>query len=229
MGQPLLFYAVIALSAMHVSQTTAPSARPVAEMYHTRCIRYLISLDSGDPLIEQGVALATTCLLRSYEILAEGHDPNRHLKGAYSLVSHSLASELQRNFFDDPSGGLLHSGFWNYLREDITFSLFGHYPLKIDLDHIPKLRNVSSDQDHLNAISLLLGRIINIAFGPTPEKAGHDWEVALSYIKDWLSDLPAHCEPFSRAKVPPFSGLPTAHMLKPCHGNTLSCDAPIRN
>jgi hypothetical protein len=70
LDESLLFHAVIALSAMHVSQTTAPSARAIAETYHRRCIRQLIDLDPEDALIERGVALAVTCLLRSYEILA---------------------------------------------------------------------------------------------------------------------------------------------------------------
>jgi hypothetical protein len=70
LDEPLLFCAIMALSAMHVSQTTAPSARTVAETYHRRCVRYLINLNPDDELIEKGVALATTCLLRSYEILA---------------------------------------------------------------------------------------------------------------------------------------------------------------
>ncbi len=218
---------------MHVSQTTAPSARTIAETYHTQCIRRLINLDPEDMLIKKGLALATTCLLRSYEILAgernhynpmlariadrwayaEDRDPNRHLKGAFSL-----ASQLQ-DFVDHPSGGLLHSGFWNYLREDITFSLFGNCPLKIDLDYTTKLHNVSSDQDQLNAISLVLGRIINAMIGSTVEKAGDSWEIMLSYVKDWLSELPTHFQPFSRATLPSLSRLPTIHMLKACHGN----------
>ncbi|KAI1428777.1 hypothetical protein F5Y12DRAFT_782368 [Xylaria sp. FL1777] len=211
LDEPLLFYAVIALSAMHVSQTTAPSARNIAETYHAQCIRRLIDLDPDDMLIKKGVALATTCLLRSYEILAEDHDPNRHLKGAFSL-----ASQLQ-DLSDRPSGGLLQSGFWNYLREDITFSLFGNCPLKIDLVHIPKVRIVSSDQDQLNAISLILGRIINAMIGSTAEDAGGSWEIMLSYIKDWLSELQIYFQPFSRAALPSLSRLPTVHMLKACH------------
>ncbi|KAI0974985.1 hypothetical protein F4678DRAFT_421558 [Xylaria arbuscula] len=211
LDESLLFYAVIALSAMHTSQTTAPSARTVAETYHAQCIRRLIDLDPEDMLIKKGVALATTCLLRSYEILAEDHDPNRHLKGAFSL-----ASQLQ-DFVGHPSGSLLHSGFWNYLREDITFSLFGDCPLKIDLSHTPQLGDLSSDQDQLNAISLVLGRIINSMIGSTTEKASDNWEVMISYVKNWVSELPTHFQPFSRATLPSLSRLPTVHMLKACH------------
>ncbi|KAI8945227.1 hypothetical protein F4801DRAFT_598198 [Xylaria longipes] len=211
LDEPLLFYAVIALSAMYVSQTAAPSARTIAEAYHTRCIRRLIDLDLEDVLTKKGVALASTCLLRSYEILTGGQDPNRHLKGAFSL-----ASQLQ-GFLDQPAGGLLHSGFWNYLREDITFSLFGNCPLKINLDPIPRLCNVSSDQDYLNAVSLVLGRIINAVIGTSADRTEDDWETTLSYVEDWLSDLPTHFRPFSRTTLPSLSRLPTVHMLKACH------------
>ncbi|KAI1201986.1 hypothetical protein F5X97DRAFT_271785 [Nemania serpens] len=210
LDEPLLFYAIIALSAVYVSQTTVPSARTIAEAYHTRCIRRLIELNPEDALIKQGVALAVTCLLRSYEILAESRDPNRHLKGAFSL-----ASQFQ-NFLDHPSGGLLHSGFWNYLREDITFSLFRNCALKINLDPVPAPGNVSSDQDRLNSISLILGRIINAMIGSTSEMAGGTWEAMWSYVKDWLSGSPAHFQPFSRAALPSLSRLPTVHMLKSC-------------
>ncbi|KAI1153077.1 hypothetical protein F4825DRAFT_461351 [Nemania diffusa] len=211
LDEPLLFSAVIALSAIVISQTTASSARTVAEAYHTRCIRRLIDLDSEHVLIKKGVALAATCLLRSYEILSEGRDPNRHLKGAFSL-----ASQFQ-DCLDRPSRGLLHSGFWNYLREDITFSLFGNCPLKIDFDPIPTLRNISSDQDHLNAISLVLGRIINTMIGSTAKNAGDAWETMWRFVQDWLSNLPTHFRPFSRATLPSISRLPTVHILKACH------------
>ncbi|KAI0407054.1 hypothetical protein F4802DRAFT_612678 [Xylaria palmicola] len=211
LDEPLLFNSVIALSAVHISRTTAPSAGTVAETYHTRCIRRLINLEPEDVLIEGGVALATTCLLRSYEILAENHDPNTHLKGAFSLASQLRVS------LDLPPRGLYHSGFWNYLREDITFSLFGNCSLKIDLDPIPDLRTALSDQDHLNTMSLILGRIINSMIGSTAENAENYWRAMLSYVEDWISGLPTHFEPYSKAALPSLSKLPTVHMLRGCH------------
>ncbi len=66
----LLFSAIIALSAIHVANTTAGTARAAAEFYHGCCIRFLIGLDDAALQTLGGVALATTCLLRSYEILA---------------------------------------------------------------------------------------------------------------------------------------------------------------
>lgn len=67
--EPLLFYAIIALSAMHMCKTTASSFRSTAELYHLRCVKLIITIDEDDAVMAGGVALAATCLLRSYEIL----------------------------------------------------------------------------------------------------------------------------------------------------------------
>ncbi|SCB65926.1 unnamed protein product [Fusarium graminearum] len=75
LDEPLLFSAIIALSAMHTCKTSSPSFRKVAEFYHHRCIRLLITLSEGNQLITRGIALAATCLLRSYEILDGDVDP----------------------------------------------------------------------------------------------------------------------------------------------------------
>lgn len=70
LDEPLLFYAIIALSAMHASKTTVGSLHATAELYHRNCVRLLISLEEDHQLVRRGVALAATCLLRSYEIMA---------------------------------------------------------------------------------------------------------------------------------------------------------------
>lgn len=46
------------------------SLQPLAEEHHTRCVKLLIELDSENELVSGGIALAATCLLRSYEILS---------------------------------------------------------------------------------------------------------------------------------------------------------------
>lgn len=68
LDEPLLFYAIIAVAALHVSKTRTKSLKDVAEGYHDRCITCLIALKEDDQLISNGRALAATCLLRSYEI-----------------------------------------------------------------------------------------------------------------------------------------------------------------
>ncbi len=211
LDDPLLFSAVIALSAMHVSNTVtaaASSAREVADLYHGCCIRLLIGLQESDRRLEGGVALAATCLLRSYEILdtAQDADPNRHLRGAYSLATFPFQNHEGSIPTTLLSRGLFAAGFWNYLREDITFSLFRRCPLKIDLDLLispfssvlsPSDNMPSEDEDYLNAISLILGRIINAAFVPSSGGKSDSlgmmddtWAALLDMVKSWRNGLP---------------------------------------
>lgn len=68
LDNPLLFSAVIALSAMQTCKTTAAGKRATAELYHGECVRLLIALDSNADFAEREVALAAACLLRTYEI-----------------------------------------------------------------------------------------------------------------------------------------------------------------
>ncbi|KAI0018268.1 hypothetical protein F4780DRAFT_752044 [Xylariomycetidae sp. FL0641] len=201
----------MALSAMHLSRTTVPSSKGLAESYHGKCIHGLISIDPNSVLIERGVALAATCLLRSYEILDENEDPNRHLRGAYSFACQ------QQPILDSPLDRLRCLGFWNYLREDITFSLFRRCPLKMDLSTIHDVNPPTSDHDHLNAISLVLGRVVNAAIQENTEMSDGSWETLIAQVKVWSSRLPRHFEPFSRALVPGLTSLPSIRVLRHCH------------
>ena len=66
----LLLNAVLAFSAIHKCRTGQSSLKDLADDYHARCLRLLIGLQQSDPAVSDGTALAATCLLRSYEILA---------------------------------------------------------------------------------------------------------------------------------------------------------------
>ena len=146
----------------------------------------------------------------------EEEDPNRHLQGAYSLAS-------QQQFrIDRPQDGLVTTGFWNYLREDITFSLFTLCPLKMDLDPVPPLTEFKSDQSYLNAISLILGRIVNATFGSQaiPETK---WIDLFNQVQAWRASLPRRLEPYSRALEPSSTPLrlPSIWTLQDCHGTSI--------
>ncbi|KDN61061.1 putative conserved hypothetical protein [Colletotrichum sublineola] len=214
--QALSFSAILALSAVHMSRTSAPSARTAAEFYHGHCVRLLIDLMADDYGDEdtQGLALASVCLLRSYEILSalnstEEVDPNRHLQGAYSLAA--LRSPLN----DYLGSGLRAAGFWNYLREDITFSLFRQCPLKIDLERMPLPTRHDTDQDHLNTVSLILGRIINACFsGAVTEEV---WTFLFGMLQDWRSGLPPRFAPFAKTDRGLGLALPSIWMLRDYH------------
>jgi hypothetical protein len=212
LDEPLLFCAIIALSAMHTCQTSAPSFRKVAEFYHHRCVQLLIRLTEGDELITRGVALAATCLLRSYEILDGDVDPYMHLRGAYSMAS--LHGVLSGNL----QAGLLGAGFWNYLREDITFSLFEECPLKMNLENTPLVSHHDSDQDYLNSITLVLGKIINRAFGHNSDEIQLD--TAIESLKAWRNTCPDHMKLFSRVQSETNTShlFPAVWFLQHCHG-----------
>ncbi|RKK46087.1 hypothetical protein BFJ66_g8732 [Fusarium oxysporum f. sp. cepae] len=215
LDEPLLFCAVIALSSMHACKTSAPSFRKVAEFYHHRCVQFLIALDAGDELISRGVALAATCLLRSYEILDGDVDPNMHLRGAYSMASlHDVLSGI-------PQAGLLGAGFWNYLREDITFSLFEECPLKMNLESTPLMIQHTSDQDYLNSITLILGKIINISFKQDTD--GRQWDYIKEDLKSWRNSCPRHMKPYSRlqGEITTSHLFPAIWFLQPCHAAIL--------
>ncbi|KAK1986230.1 hypothetical protein LZ30DRAFT_706158 [Colletotrichum cereale] len=207
--------AILALSAVHMSRTSAPSARAAAEFYHGHCVRLLIGLAAEDYGDEdtQGFALASVCLLRSYEILSEEVDPNRHLQGAYSLAAY-------RNPLTDYMGpGLGAAGFWNYLREDITFSLFRRCPLKMNLEQMPLPTRHDTDEDHLNAVSLILGRIVNACFsGAVTEGA---WTLLSGMLQDWRSRLPPRFAPFAKSDRGLGLALPSIWMLRDCHAAAL--------
>lgn len=211
----LPFAAILALAAVHVSQTTAPSAKAAAEFYHGHCISILIGLKDEDDcdVDTRGLALASVCLLRSYEILSEEVDPNMHLRGAYSLAAY------RNPLIDYLGSGLRTAGFWNYLREDITFSLFQRCPLKIDLDQMPLPREHDTDQSYLNTVSLILGRIINACFsGAITEQA---WVVLFDLLRNWSLSLPARFRPYSRQDPGLGLSLPSIRMLRECHASAL--------
>ncbi|KAJ4243966.1 hypothetical protein NW757_010899 [Fusarium falciforme] len=215
LDEPLLFCAILALSAMHVCKTSANGFRKLAEFYHHRCVQRLIELDQGDELITRGVALAATCLLRSYEILDSDIDPNMHLRGAYSMTP--LHDVLSGNL----QPGLPGAGFWNYLREDITFSLFEKCPLKMDLTTTPLLVNHHSAQDYLNSITLILGKIINTTFGS--DLTGSEWGSAMEMLSQWRAACPERIQHFSREKAQPgtINLFPAVWFLQPCHAATM--------
>lgn len=126
-----------------------------------------------------------------------------------------LSGSLQRD--------LLAAGFWNYLREDITFSLFQNCPLKMDLESIPLILSHETDQDYLNSISLVLGKIINVAFDH--REMSSEFSIYMSMVQDWWSHRPRHLEPFSRQPEVPGTAqtLPLIWFLQPCHGEYLLC------
>ncbi|KAK4198909.1 phytanoyl dioxygenase [Triangularia verruculosa] len=162
LDSPLLFSAILALSAMQTSNTISPSTKAVAEFYHSHCVRLLIAFDSNADFAQREITLAAACLLRTYEIQDEETDPIRHLQGAFSLASSYLPGTHETEY------PILAAGFWNYLREDITHGLFEHRPLKMDVSTLSPPKESPADQTWLNAVSLILGQILSCYMHQSP-------------------------------------------------------------
>lgn len=102
---------------------------------------------------------------------------------------------------------LISAGFWNYLREDITVALMEKRPLKIDLSNV-SMPNPIEDNDRANAISQLLGIVINRCLGKdAPALALSEWTSLQTDLDRWKADLPRTFEPVSlssprRSKFP---------------------------
>ena len=96
------------------------------------------------------------------------------MQGAYSLAS-------RRGLLNDASNLLFTAGFWNYLREDITFSLFEGCTLKMDVSGVGPLN--TGQPGHLHDMSLILGRLINATF--ERPIAGEEWTELAETTAAW--------------------------------------------
>lgn len=189
----LLFAATIAFAAIYMHRKES-FPRAVADKYHNQCVKLLVALSPSDQDTQDGTALASTCLLRSYEILSEDEDPGRHLFGASTLAP-AIPD------FEDRS--LRAAGFWNFLREDISYALMHECPLKVRVGRASG--QPTDDDDAVNIATLLLGRAINVAFG------GHQDDV-LPELDHWQQNFSS--QPFSRINDRPF---PTIRMTRDGH------------
>ena len=176
--------------------------------YHEQCVQHLLRLSSEDIQHDRGFHLAAVCTLRSYEILAEDFDPNRHLSGAYAF------SAAPSPAMDRPS--LWRAGFFNYLREDITFSLMNRTALKIDLTDMEIPDSAFDDEDQLNVAALHLAEAVNLRFGE--ECKTHLCEKVSDRFRRWSESLPSQFTPFydDTSGVTP-AVFPTIRLLRDCH------------
>ena len=208
LSRPLLLNAIIAFAAIHLSRTNAPSMKSTAEKFHSRCVTLLLALNENDIEARDGTTLAAVCLLRSYEILAEDFDPNRHLSGAFALAANNARSLYE------PS--LSRAGFFNYLREDITFSLINRCPLKIDLSTIAIPTEARNDEDQLNVATLYLADTINRVFAHGT-LSGPRKNDQLNFSM-WRSSLPIQFTPYFETSMGHATNtFQTIRMLRECH------------
>ncbi|KAE9375243.1 hypothetical protein N431DRAFT_542827 [Stipitochalara longipes BDJ] len=213
MNNPILFKAVIAFSACHVSRTSGEGRyQDLGHEYHAACIRDLLEVLSDVHPEMQGDFLATTCLLRSYEILNGDTRQQHHLLGAYSLASSAHIDLSQR--------GLPQSGTWNYLREEITVALELRRPVRMGsgFEFVPSA-NMADDM-WSNYISYILAKIINFCFDVSSsvafEQRKSTWQELETEVSGWRENRSRSFNAFSTA---PKSGnaFPSIWLLSPWH------------
>ncbi len=215
LSDPLLFGAIVAFAAVHERRTSkSPAAAAIAHTFHEDCVKRLIDLDPTHPDYDSGHALAAVCLLRSYELLAENSDPNRHLSGAHALAS-SCSVDMRHS-------SLMRAGFYNYLREDITYSLINRCLLKLDRRSItsPQLPSLGAadDEEQLNIASVFLAQVINEVFDPERDKR----MLPSKEFRNWRSSLPEQFAPYHTTHGD-VDGIefPTVRLLRDCHVSVL--------
>lgn len=158
--------------------------------------------------------------------------------GAYSYASNDP--------IDFSGSGVLQTGAWNYLREEITVALIRRRAVRMSqifdfYSQIPSGYVFPS-----NSISFLLAKVINFALENSSEQQTL-WERRLLWrslradLDNWKADLPHDFAPFSHSVIAenPF---PSIWLLQPYHGKHIlertsgkrlimfsSCCAPVQS
>lgn len=115
------------------------------------------------------------------------------------------------------TSNLWKAGFFNYLREDITFSLMNRRTLKIDLANMQIPDKAVDDEDQLNIAALYLAEAINFRFDP--EAIPSAGKILLDRFDGWRISLPEQFKPFydSSGGVITPGVFPTIRLLRDCH------------
>ncbi|KAJ5222609.1 uncharacterized protein N7469_008849 [Penicillium citrinum] len=157
---PLLLSAILAFSAISLlsSSISGPWADQ-ANFYLLESVEILLEVTRNiEAAVSDGEVLAAICLLRSYEIISENLGSQSHLRGYYSILA-STSINL------DSLSSLARASFWNFLRENITVALIERQKLMVELPDELVPKDLDSDDDYANAITILLGQVINQCFG----------------------------------------------------------------
>ncbi|OQE22322.1 hypothetical protein PENSTE_c010G03833 [Penicillium steckii] len=206
---PLLLSSLLAFSAISLHNSSgSESWVDQAEFYHLESVQILLKVTSNiEAVVADGEVLAAICLLRSFEIISENLGSQSHLQGYYSMLA-STSIHL------DSLSNLARASFWNFLREDITMALIERRTLMIELsdDQIPK--DLVFDDDYANAITILLGQVINVGFSKAVHKVSAERFSSLGKkLEAWKASLPDSFMPIvnddsvDRSKRPfPFMG-----------------------
>ncbi|MCJ1443744.1 MAG: hypothetical protein MMC23_004244 [Stictis urceolatum] len=184
---PVLLYAILAYSALHLSRMRN-SSDLAANEYHHRCLKIMIAtLDSKTEALDENL-LAAIVILRGYEEISEG-SPRTHMQGSTRLLNSSAKFAS--------SGGLGEAASWITLRQEIYISLTNNQPIKTRLEPYVRSRAMMGlDHDAwANRIVLIFARILSVIFREG-EKARREaeWRSMKEEVETWWREKPGSFE-----------------------------------
>ncbi|KAJ5302192.1 hypothetical protein N7508_007055 [Penicillium antarcticum] len=214
---PLLLSACLAVSAMHLSQTTRAVSTEVADSYHERCILIMLpSLDKSALKISIDILLSTTVILRFFEQISSyipSIDPQRHLLAGSVYISSHVDCAI--------SGGLASASFWVFVIQDIQFALTYRKSLRLAFAPFDERlrcwwasKQVLSVSDWVNRAIWLLAETIDFCYNVSGRNyggyLGRSGRIALKKrILEWENGrpdafMPLHVSPPDRERGNPF-------------------------
>jgi hypothetical protein len=137
-----------------------------------------------------------------------------HLLGAYSYASNDPV--------DFSGSGILQTGAWNYLREEITVALIRRRAVRMGQIFDSYLQIDCKHVSPCNSISYLLAKIVNFGFEDSSEQQTlwerrTLWRSLRTDLDKWEADLPHDFAPFSHA-IRAENPFPSIWLLQPYHG-----------
>ncbi|KAB8203802.1 hypothetical protein BDV34DRAFT_127537 [Aspergillus parasiticus] len=184
---PILRYAIFALSSRHLSRTRG-GGETEALHYHTGCLQHLISALSGSEEADDEI-LASAAILRLFEEM-DAEDCQRQLSANTRLLN----SIPDFRF----SGGLREATAWLCLRQDIYVSLITQQPLRTNLAKFASSVVFHEDDDFAwaNRMVFLLAKVLSYAFCEGPFATTDDtWRSIDEEVDGWEMNKPSSFNP----------------------------------
>ena len=199
-----LAYAVLALSARHLSRTRDFDPL-VADIHYQRCCEQLIPALADNAAVTDDYLLAATVILRFLEeidVPITGADLQAHLVGTQAIVR---AQEQHQDRVRTPSG-LRDAANWAAFRQDLYMALTAHRPMQLsrsnpDAPHARPWGNTdrsagADEGDWANRAVELCGDALQFAYEESSTNKNDTYRLLLHANEDWRRDKPPSFDPF---------------------------------
>ncbi|GAB7322968.1 hypothetical protein MBLNU13_g05499t1 [Cladosporium sp. NU13] len=177
---PMVLYAVLALSSRHQSLLTKGDANE-GSYYHGKCLELVIRELSKPESYYDDNLFATMVCMRVYEELdyTSKADDFLHLKGVGRLLR-AIPTFAH-------SGGLAEAASWQALRQDVYVAIRDKVQPSFDLDNygLSRVFDFRDDAACANVVILLFGRILRLLYSPSGSMLYDAWREIEDHVKLW--------------------------------------------